>query len=61
METTFKNIIKASLELGGKVPTIVMKDTDINSAIEYIKNSRIINFVIALRGFMCKKIFIKNL
>lgn len=43
MEAASKNIIKVSLELGGKAPAIVMKDADIDSSIEYIKNSRIIN------------------
>lgn len=43
MEAASRNIIKVSLELGGKAPAIVMNDADINAAVEYIKNSRIIN------------------
>ncbi|PAF42280.1 aldehyde dehydrogenase [Helicobacter sp. 11S03491-1] len=43
MEAASKNIIKVSLELGGKAPAIVMKDADITEAIKHIKNSRIIN------------------
>lgn len=43
MQAASKNIIKVSLELGGKAPAIVYKDADINVAIQHIKNSRIVN------------------
>lgn len=43
MEAAAKNIIKVSLELGGKAPAIVCKDADINLAVEAIKASRICN------------------
>lgn len=43
MQAAASNIIKVSLELGGKAPAIVMADADINAAVQYIKNSRIIN------------------
>lgn len=43
MEAASKNIIKVSLELGGKAPAIVCKDADINLAVEAIKASRICN------------------
>lgn len=43
MEAAAKNIIKVSLELGGKAPAIVMNDANIDLAVECIKNSRIIN------------------
>lgn len=43
MEAAAKNIIKVSLELGGKAPAIVYKDANIDMAVENIKNSRIVN------------------
>lgn len=43
MEAAAKNIIKVSLELGGKAPAIVCKDANINLAVEAIKASRICN------------------
>ncbi|HEY0828544.1 MAG TPA: aldehyde dehydrogenase [Bacilli bacterium] len=43
MAAASKNIIKVSLELGGKAPAIVMDDADIDLAVESIKNSRILN------------------
>lgn len=43
MEAAVKNIIKVSLELGGKAPAIVCKDADIDLAVEAIKASRICN------------------
>ncbi|ABK82509.1 aldehyde dehydrogenase [Campylobacter fetus] len=43
MEAASKNIIKVNLELGGKAPAIVCRDADIDAAVNYIKNSRIIN------------------
>ncbi len=43
MEAAAKNIIKVSLELGGKAPAIVCKDADIDLAVEAIKASRICN------------------
>lgn len=43
MQAAAKNIIKVSLELGGKAPAIVCKDADINLAVEAIKASRICN------------------
>lgn len=43
MEAASKNILKVNLELGGKAPAIVCQDANIDAAVEYIKNSRIIN------------------
>ena len=43
MEAASKNIVKVNLELGGKAPAIVCKDANIDAAVSYIKNSRIIN------------------
>ena len=43
MQAAATNIIKVNLELGGKAPAIVCKDANIQQAIQYIKNSRIIN------------------
>lgn len=43
MQAAAKNIIKVSLELGGKAPAIVCKDADINLAVQAIKASRICN------------------
>ncbi|MGC9219676.1 MAG: aldehyde dehydrogenase, partial [Athalassotoga sp.] len=43
MELASKNIIKVSLELGGKAPAIVMDDSDIDLAVKAIKDSRVIN------------------
>lgn len=43
MEAAAKNVTKVSLELGGKAPAIVMKDADMNLAVNAIKNSRVIN------------------
>lgn len=43
MQAAAKNIIKVSLELGGKAPAIVCKDADIDLAVKAIKASRICN------------------
>lgn len=43
MQAAAKNIIKVSLELGGKAPAIVCKDADIDLAVEAIRASRICN------------------
>lgn len=42
MEAASRNIIKVSLELGGKAPAIVCKDADIDLAVKCIVASRII-------------------
>ncbi len=64
MEAAAKNIIKVSLELGGKAPAIVCKDADIDLAVEAIKASRIAitdKFVIVLKELMCIQAFMMNL
>ncbi|WP_342566301.1 aldehyde dehydrogenase [Paenibacillus sp. FSL R7-0345] len=43
MEAAAENIIKVSLELGGKAPAIVMADADLNLAVKAIVDSRVIN------------------
>lgn len=43
MEKASKNITKVSLELGGKAPSIVMDDADIDLAVKSVLDSRIIN------------------
>ncbi|CAH1191946.1 Lactaldehyde dehydrogenase [Paenibacillus auburnensis] len=43
MEAAAENIIKVSLELGGKAPAIVMDDADLDLAIKAIVDSRVIN------------------
>ncbi|PAF44370.1 aldehyde dehydrogenase [Helicobacter sp. 11S02629-2] len=43
MEAASKNIIKVNLELGGKAPAIVCKDANLDAAVNFIKNSRVIN------------------
>lgn len=43
MQAASKNIIKVSLELGGKAPAIVCGDADINLAVQAIKASRLCN------------------
>lgn len=43
MEAAAENIIKVSLELGGKAPAIVMKDADLDLAVKAIVDSRVIN------------------
>ncbi len=43
MKSAAENIIKVSLELGGKAPAIVMDDADIDLAVKAIIDSRIIN------------------
>jgi lactaldehyde dehydrogenase/glycolaldehyde dehydrogenase len=43
MALASKNITKVSLELGGKAPAIVMDDANIDDAVKYIKQSRVIN------------------
>ncbi|GLO64821.1 aldehyde dehydrogenase [Oceanobacillus kimchii] len=43
MEKASKNITKVSLELGGKAPSIVMEDADIDLAVKSVLDSRIIN------------------
>ena len=41
MATAAQNMTKASLELGGKAPAIVMADSDIDMAVDAIVGSRI--------------------
>jgi lactaldehyde dehydrogenase / glycolaldehyde dehydrogenase len=43
MRAAAKNITKVSLELGGKAPTIVMNDADIDLAVKSVIDSRVIN------------------
>ncbi|WP_277815804.1 MULTISPECIES: aldehyde dehydrogenase [Paenibacillus] len=43
MEAAAENIIKVSLELGGKAPAIVMADADLDLAVKAIVDSRVIN------------------
>ncbi|WP_256704619.1 aldehyde dehydrogenase [Paenibacillus sp. FSL R7-0273] len=43
MEAAAENIIKVSLELGGKAPAIVMADADLELAVKAIVDSRVIN------------------
>lgn len=43
MEKASQNITKVSLELGGKAPSIVMDDADIDLAVKSVLDSRIIN------------------
>ena len=43
MKTCAGNITKVSLELGGKAPAVVMKDADLDLAVNCIKNGRISN------------------
>jgi lactaldehyde dehydrogenase / glycolaldehyde dehydrogenase len=43
MQAAAPNIIKVSLELGGKAPAIVMPDADMDLAVKAIRDSRIIN------------------
>ena len=43
MKSAAENIIKVSLELGGKAPAIVMDDADLDLAVKAIIDSRIIN------------------
>lgn len=43
MEAAAKNVIKVSLELGGKAPAIVMDDADLDLAVKSIVASRVIN------------------
>ncbi|WP_108822396.1 aldehyde dehydrogenase [Dysgonomonas sp. Marseille-P4361] len=43
MEAAAKNVIKVSLELGGKAPAIVMEDADLDLAVKSIVASRVIN------------------
>lgn len=43
MKSAAENIIKVSLELGGKAPAIVMDDADIDLAVKSIIASRVIN------------------
>lgn len=43
MEAAAKNVIKVSLELGGKAPAIVMPDADLDLAVKSIIASRVIN------------------
>lgn len=43
MEAAAENIIKVSLELGGKAPAIVMDDADLDLAVKAIVDSRVIN------------------
>lgn len=43
MEAAAKNITKVNLELGGKAPSIVWKDADLDLAVKAIVDSRVIN------------------
>jgi lactaldehyde dehydrogenase/glycolaldehyde dehydrogenase len=43
MRAAAENITKVSLELGGKAPTIVMNDADIDLAVKSVIDSRVIN------------------
>ncbi|MGW7781500.1 aldehyde dehydrogenase [Staphylococcus shinii] len=43
MEAASQNITKVNLELGGKAPAIVLEDADLDKAVKYIIDSRIIN------------------
>lgn len=43
MEKASRNITKVSLELGGKAPSIVMDDADIDLAVKSVLESRVIN------------------
>ncbi|GEQ04254.1 aldehyde dehydrogenase [Staphylococcus gallinarum] len=43
MEAASTNITKVNLELGGKAPAIVLEDADIDKAVQYVIDSRIIN------------------
>ena len=43
MEAASSNITKVNLELGGKAPAIVLEDADIDKAVQYVIDSRIIN------------------
>ncbi|MEZ2458335.1 aldehyde dehydrogenase [Salinicoccus roseus] len=43
MEAASNNLTKVNLELGGKAPAIVLEDADLDNAVQYIIESRIIN------------------
>lgn len=43
MAAAAANITKVNLELGGKAPAIVLRDANIDLAVEAIKNSRVVN------------------
>lgn len=43
MEAAAKNITKVSLELGGKAPTVIWKDADLDLTVKSIVDSRVIN------------------
>lgn len=43
MATAAANITKVNLELGGKAPALVLRDADIDLAVEAVKNSRVVN------------------
>ncbi|MGK9199963.1 MULTISPECIES: aldehyde dehydrogenase [Sinorhizobium] len=43
MEAAAKNLTRVNLELGGKAPAIVLKDADLDIAVEAITASRVIN------------------
>jgi lactaldehyde dehydrogenase / glycolaldehyde dehydrogenase len=43
MRAAAQNITKVSLELGGKAPTIIMNDADIDLAVKSVVDSRVIN------------------
>jgi len=43
MKMAADNITKISLELGGKAPTIVMDDADLEKTVEYVAASRLLN------------------
>ena len=43
MKAAAKNVTKVNLELGGKAPTVVWKDADLDLAVQSIVDSRVIN------------------
>lgn len=43
MEAAAKNVTKVNLELGGKAPTVVWKDADLDLTVKSIVDSRVIN------------------
>ncbi|MFT2141183.1 aldehyde dehydrogenase [Staphylococcus sp. GDY8P145P] len=58
MEAASKNVTKVNLELGGKAPAIVLEDADLDKAVQYIIDSRIIN-----TGQVCncaERVYVQN-
>src|SRR5699024_4502780 len=43
MASASENVTKVNLELGGKAPAIVMQDANLDKAVQYIIDSRVIN------------------